>query len=372
MVYEELIQALDGLYDAAVVPDTWPVALHRFARATGSVGCRFRPVHGSRDDLSFLPASPDIGGFLQDFVAEGWERTDPRKVRGVGLLKSGVRVAVDHQICSDEERRLSPFYQTLLRRHDLPWWAGILFKVDDRWWALSILRNGKQGPFEAGDLPVLADVAPHLERVVSLAARLALAHGRTAVDALERIGRAAYVVDRAARIVAANALAEAIASDGLTIVRGFLHATDRASDDRLQRTLARATVRQPGAPPPDPVFVARREGRPLMVEALPATGAMADVFQRIAALVVVTDLDVRAKPADKVIRDAFGLTRAEASLASSLASGDELRAAGNSFGMSYETARAHLRAIFAKTHVSRQAELVALLVRLGRGARAGE
>lgn len=109
-----------------------------------------------------------------------------------------------------------------------------------------------------------------------------------------------------------------------------------------------------------------------MVEALPATGAMADVFQRIAALVVVTDLDVRAKPADKVIRDAFGLTRAEASLASSLASGDELRAAGNSFGMSYETARAHLRAIFAKTHVSRQAELVALLVRLGRGARAGE
>ena len=111
-----------ALYEAAATPDAWPGALHGLARAAGSVGCRLRPVLWRRDDVAF-PASPDIQGFLKDFVSEGWARADPRTRLGMPLVEAGRSVVLEHDITTDEDRRRSPFYQTLSRRHDLPWWA---------------------------------------------------------------------------------------------------------------------------------------------------------------------------------------------------------------------------------------------------------
>jgi DNA-binding CsgD family transcriptional regulator len=62
----------------------------------------------------------------------------------------------------------------------------------------------------------------------------------------------------------------------------------------------------------------------------------------------------------------FGLTPAEAGLASRLASGESLASAADALGMAKETARVHLRAVFTKTDTHRQAELVSLLATLAR------
>ncbi len=101
-----------------------------------------------------------------------------------------------------------------------------------------------------------------------------------------------------------------------------------------------------------------------MVEALPATGPMRDVFQRIAALLVVTDLNARPPPPDGLIREAFGLTPAEARLSATLGAGEDLHRAADIHSIAYATARQHLKAIFSKTDVRRQSELVALLAQL--------
>ena len=61
------------------------------------------------------------------------------------------------------------------------------------------------------------------------------------------------------------------------------------------------------------------------------------------------------------IRDLFQLTRMEANLAVALASGGSLVEAADRLGIAHNTARAHLRAIFAKTGVRRQSQLVHLL-----------
>jgi DNA-binding CsgD family transcriptional regulator len=116
------------------------------------------------------------------------------------------------------------------------------------------------------------------------------------------------------------------------------------------------------------VFLARQEGhRPYIIEALPATGPMRDIFQRIAALLVVTDLDARLQTPNELIREAFGLTPAELRLATTLGSGEDLRTAAEIHGMAYETARRHLKAIFSKAAVNRQSELVTLLARFALG-----
>lgn len=362
----DLGHALDGLYEAAATPEAWNLALHNFARATGSVGCRVRPIRWRPNDGTF-PASPDIACFLHEFVSEGWLASDLRTLRGAPLVEAGQSVILEHDVTTVEERRRSAFYQTLLKRHDLPWWAATAFEADGRRWCVSILRSARQGAFTRADARRLAYAASHLGRATSLASKLSLAHGLGAVEAFERLGRAAFVINSAGLIVTANTLAGQHTNGDLLIVRGRLHAADQASDRRLQALITQAvSPRTPGTAPPQPLFVARRAGRPHMVEALPATGPMRDAFRRIGALVVVTDLDARPRLPDSVIRDAFHLTAAEGRLASILAGGEDLRKAADCLGVTYETARAHLKAIFGKTQMSRQAELAAMLARMAR------
>lgn len=74
-------------------------------------------------------------------------------------------------------------------------------------------------------------------------------------------------------------------------------------------------------------------------------------------------------------RQVFGFTPSEAALAMELANGLSLEDAAQSLGIRRNTARAHLRAIFSKTGVRRQTELVRLIlnsvVTLGPEAKAG-
>ena len=65
------------------------------------------------------------------------------------------------------------------------------------------------------------------------------------------------------------------------------------------------------------------------------------------------------------IGQAFDLTPAESRLAALLATGTSIASAAERLRISRETARNHLKAIFSKTGVHRQSELVTLVSQLG-------
>jgi DNA-binding CsgD family transcriptional regulator len=67
------------------------------------------------------------------------------------------------------------------------------------------------------------------------------------------------------------------------------------------------------------------------------------------------------------LRSAFSLSGAEARLLSLLATGATLRQAAEIVGVSYSTVMSQIKSCFQKTGTHRQAELVALAVRLGSG-----
>lgn len=67
-------------------------------------------------------------------------------------------------------------------------------------------------------------------------------------------------------------------------------------------------------------------------------------------------------PSAPVLADLFSLTLQESRLAAALASGQSLDEAAETCGVTKSSARTYLKAIFSKTNVSRQAELVRLLV----------
>lgn len=75
---------------------------------------------------------------------------------------------------------------------------------------------------------------------------------------------------------------------------------------------------------------------------------------------------VRALPTVAVLEQHFQLTRAEARVARRLAMGRNLQAIARELGISQETARTHAKRAMQKTQTHRQAELVSVVLSLGR------
>jgi DNA-binding CsgD family transcriptional regulator len=114
-----------------------------------------------------------------------------------------------------------------------------------------------------------------------------------------------------------------------------------------------------GEPLPAPVIIAR-DGSPwLLIETMPVTSASIEIFDGCLAILVVSDVTQPHFTDVALLGLIFGLTAAEARLASALSKGQDLDGAAAAFGVSPQTVRSQLRAIFAKTGWRRQAELVA-------------
>jgi DNA-binding CsgD family transcriptional regulator len=86
-----------------------------------------------------------------------------------------------------------------------------------------------------------------------------------------------------------------------------------------------------------------------------------------AAVATVIDPAAPPAPAAQLWREAFDLTPSETALVALLMAGHSLESAAAARDCRATTLRVHLRHIFAKTGVSRQADLVGLLARMGRG-----
>lgn len=71
-------------------------------------------------------------------------------------------------------------------------------------------------------------------------------------------------------------------------------------------------------------------------------------------------------PTPDDLRIAWGLTPAEARLATLMLKPMSLQETARHLGISLETARTHLKALFAKTQTNRQAELVLRLLATAR------
>jgi DNA-binding CsgD family transcriptional regulator len=120
---------------------------------------------------------------------------------------------------------------------------------------------------------------------------------------------------------------------------------------------------------PRPLLVRRASSeRSLAVYILPVRVAPDRVAERMLARarVMVLVIDPQAdEPADpSLVRDLLGVTLGEARVAALVGAGRRPREAAERLGISEETARTALKRVFAKTGMSSQSELAALLTRL--------
>jgi len=245
-------------------------------------------------------------------------------------------------------------------------------EADRSIWLVCVVPESGTTPFAADWRAVMRALLPLLQRIV----RLYLVIGdserrrRIAEHVLETSGVGVILVDSGGSVISVNGAAHAImAHTGvLGIHDGRLRAMRQADQQLLQRHIRQKADEQ-SANLADPAcyaaFALLRDDHPLpvtvMVRPGPPFGPVSAPLRRTATI-ILRDPARRLRLAAPDLEQLFDLSPAEARLAQLLADGLSMEEAALQLGVSRNTVRSQLQAVFAKTGTNRQGDLVRLLL----------
>lgn len=232
-------------------------------------------------------------------------------------------------------------------------------------------RAGSDARFEPWLVALLASLADPLRRSLRIYNHFVDLVRRASMNevALDTSGIGVALVDITGALIATNGVADSMLSDGtgLQLHAGRLHAESRGDTAALlaeirRCALSQAAERDPMDYAPLPIMRSDHE-LPLtvLVRPGPAFSPLPRPLRRTAILVIRDPGKQPAWPAPALAR-LFGLSTAEALLASELARGASLEEAAVALGISRNTVRSQLQGIFLKTGVNRQSELIRALL----------
>ena len=224
--------------------------------------------------------------------------------------------------------------------------------------------------WSSAQLDSIRHLLPHIRQTVRVQQTLAGADalGASLAKLLEATGLGIVQVDGRGRIVAANDRARDLlqTGDGLFDEGGFLRTRTPEDNAELQSLLARALPRFGGQGAGGSTMVRRSAALPPLVLHVNPVGRQVTDFHLwpIAALVLVADPAGHTRIDPAVAAAALGLTGMESRVAVLLAEGMNVREIAVATGREESTIRSHVKHIFAKHGLSRQAELVRLVLSL--------
>lgn len=181
-------------------------------------------------------------------------------------------------------------------------------------------------------------------------------------DILDRLNIGVVLLDAQGRVDRASEVARRFlqARDGLQIHGGRLRAVSASEDRALQVAIRVVEEAASGEPVSRGVSLTRQTGlRSLGVMVRPVPPS-AGGSARLA--VYIRDCETVPEVESEFVRQIFDLTPAEAAVTNRLTAGLSLEDAAVSLQISRNTARAHLRSIFSKSGITRQTELVRLVL----------
>jgi DNA-binding CsgD family transcriptional regulator len=363
-------ELIESIYDGALDGSAWapmldgicaevPSSQALMMRAGGAV---FEPVAvtGTIDTI----ANSTVSLFFTEYRSNPWMH---------GVLASAGRAALLDAHTPLRELEKTGFYADILYPNGMIHGTGITVAADDDQWVnIGLARGRDTGPYQPEEGALLEAYILHLRRALALSARFD-AFGqlrRAELSALDRIGTAALLVDRAGGLLTANTAARGLAARGVLVLR---EGEVPACADRVaaQAFLAGTMAATRGLAPP-PLRIHDTAATPLIVVAAPlgeATAmrlAGAGAPRHAAAVLFIHGTRGDAGPAPALLHDLFGLTPAEARVAAEIALGDGEREAARRLGISANTVRTHRQRIFAKIGITRRGELIRLFSALPR------
>jgi len=368
---EAFERILASLYDAMLDDTHWPATSALIDEACGLTGNTLAVGEGPKDDIRVQFIGLYYRGQrrfdLEREYLEFYHPIDERVPRVRRLSES--RLVAIKDLYTAEELKTSPAYNEAFRKGHYQ--KGLDVRLD--------ALEGSHAAWGLGD-PVGADgwgtaqlalvtrLLPHIRQFVRVRQALVRAHARdTTVTALLENRRIGVVhLDRRGRILAANDRARHLLrrGDGVADRDGVLYTRAQEDQPRLDRLVA-AALPGAGTVPVSGSMALRRSSvlLPLAVHVKPVKVPHPDYGARhVAALVLLVEPGHRSRIAPGLIAATLGLTPGESQVAVWLAEGrtvaDMARATGHTPNAIYW----HLKQIYQKLHISRQADLVRLVL----------
>jgi DNA-binding CsgD family transcriptional regulator len=355
---DQIRSTLDGICEAAIRPELWPAAMAEVSTLFGCIGAILEPedLHG----YTSLPATRSLENFVAAYLRDGWYKEDIRRERRHKQRRESI--ILDQDLVTPQEAECLPFYQELLKPHGLGYGASLRFGSHDRGWSLSLQRATAQGPFGADEIALMKDVVPHLQQSGATALTLAMRHDQGIMSGLGSMRSAAALIDRRGEVLSYTPEFARFIGDGL-VLRNRRLATELSRQDRKLQALVECGLRavhEAGDCAPARLQIMRGGARrPLIAAIMPLRRSAMDVFSAAGALLTVVDPGEPLAVPEDILATDYALTPAEIRLAVRLADGTRLSVVAEALGMSYQTARTHLKQIFSKLDVHKQSEMVA-------------
>jgi len=236
---------------------------------------------------------------------------------------------------------------------------------------LRFVRVAGRENFSREDRLLCKTLLPHIQQTIRLHARIVRVESERSLfaAAVDQMAVAAFILDQSARIRHSNRAGQQLLEERVWLSEreGQLHLVNR-SDNKIFRSCL------------DDVMQAHLRGEPGFIKALKLSGpgkgiaygmllrplplvAAPDGSRNPSVAVFLSDPSQPSRAPSAVLMDLFGFTPAESKLALELANGCTLVEACEKLHISRNTGKSQLSAIFSKTGVARQTQLLQLILR---------
>lgn len=361
---------IEQIYAAALAPEQWQQVMVSVSAVLGTNSALLREVNYTKGKVGLYQTH----GFDPAYTKAYREHFVHLDYFAPALLREPVgAVTRGDQAVPWEQQRHTEFCNDYLLAQKSRYCLGItLARENDHHLLFALQRTQRQGDFTDQNLHFLHTLAPHMTRAISIHRQMlaVTTQQQWALTALDQLKLGVLLLDERGKPGFINQKAEQLLSSGcgLSLCGGQLNLANALESARLQRFIANAALAASGyrCAAGGSLRSINPVGTALQIQVIPLARdkserpwGLALPGSCVAVFVSVTGC---AHLRVESLSALYGLTTAEAKLASLLVDGLSLEQAAASLGVSIQTLRSQLKAVFAKTQVSRQAELVARLL----------
>lgn len=288
------------------------------------------------------------------------------------------QLVVEDMLIDKQTLQGSEIYSDLLLPFDIP---NILMlwveKIPYLYSAVVIERSYRQGKFSPDECRTFSALVPHLIRALHVRNELQRlrTHRHIYMEVVNDLPFAIIFLNQVGRIIESSPAATAMLRSGQGIAQksGRIRAIHQDDDRRLQRAIFKTlTAHKLRTLPGDTVAVRRQGGRrSLNVALIPISSPEFLLGVTPACMLVIFDPESSPQPAIALVRNALGITDAEALLACLLFTGITLREAAERLQVSINTCKSQLKSIYARTGCRSHVDLAKALLTTGIASRLG-
>ncbi len=363
---------LASLHAAVFDDQLWPTASALIDEACGIEGNALLVGAGPSDDVRVLFAQARYRGerrrdLERDYLTD-YHPTDERIPRVRKLLDGRIMHISD--LYTAEELKTSPTYNEMMPRCSMQDSVNVRLEGLDGShivWALGDPVDSS-GAWDSSRITMVERLLPHVRQYVGIRQLLAKAGalGAPTSALIDSFRLGVIHLDPHGRIMAANDRARAILGGdaGLRDRGGVLTFQMRKDDPRLQGLIADALPVSAAPAVSGSMVVRRQDGLPLLSVAVKPLAKPDFGVRHVAALVLLDEPVAPRRVNPGLVAKTLGLTQSESEVAVGLAEGKTVRDMAEATGRTTGAIYWHLKAIYMKLGISRQVDLVRLVLPL--------